>query len=72
MTTQIEGRLAAIEVVCSLLLHRTGRHHYGSAWKNYLGEKLQKAIVEVRKIVSGDAATAAEDSLGRMFNRSAI
>ena len=41
------------------------------AWPNYLGEELQKAVAEVRKITSGDAATAAEDALGRMFNRSA-
>ena len=55
----------------SAVLHRTGRQHYGSAWPNYLGEELQKAVAEVRKITSGDAATAAEDALGRMFNRSA-
>jgi len=67
---QLEGRLAAIDLVCSLALNKAGRQHYLSAWPDEIAAELQKAVAEMRNSISGDAAAAAEEALGRMFNRS--
>jgi len=68
---QIEGRLKAIELVCSLALHIVGRQQFASTWPTHIPEMLQKAVAEIRTSVSGDSAAAAEEALSRMFNRSA-
>lgn len=68
--SEMEGRLAALELVLALVLGVAGRTAHNAAWPLLSDVALQKAIQELRKSLGGNGAMEAETSLRLLFERS--
>lgn len=70
LLSELDGKLAAIELVLSLILGAAGRASYSSAWTPLSDVALQMAIAELRKSLLGHASAEAEATLRLVFERS--
>lgn len=68
--SELEGRLAAFELVLSLVIGAIGRAVTGSAWTPLSDLALQMAIQELRESLHGHGAAEAEATLRLIFERS--
>jgi hypothetical protein len=68
--SELEGRLAALELVLSLVLGAVGRTSYNSNWAPLSDLLLQMALRELRESLHGHGAVEAEATLRLIFERS--
>lgn len=68
--SELEGRLAALELILALVLGVAGRTAHNAAWPPLSDIALQKAIQELRGCMSGCGAMEAETTLRLLFERS--
>lgn len=69
---ELLGRLAAIELALAKTLHWASRSQYGSRWSKDAIPEADIAVAELATALSGEAFTAAEQALRRIYDRSRL